>query len=153
MNKWIFSIMLAKSIHQLVRIEFWNTKFPYASRRCPLATPVRGLCPLDPPDLVINLPPLPVAGSAPGVICASSYLFFFLTVIPGFRTSTSSSCWLNWTKVLPRRLSCIKIDKYQLSSSPLQDDVLHIIYNYLMSAVMWLSKMNYILLVSILRYS
>ena len=34
----IFNIMLAKSMHQIARIEFRNAKFPYA----------RGLCPLDP---------------------------------------------------------------------------------------------------------
>ena len=67
--------MLAKSMHQIARIEFRNSKFPYA-RKGPLATPARGLCPLDPhhgasplepPSLINNLgpPPFPAAGSAP----------------------------------------------------------------------------------------
>ena len=61
-------MMLAKSMHQIARIEFRNSKFPYARGLCPLATPARGLCPLDPrqgasplepPSLVNNLgPPL-----------------------------------------------------------------------------------------------
>ena len=40
--------MLAKSMHQIARIEFRNSKFPYARGLCHLATPARGLCPLDP---------------------------------------------------------------------------------------------------------
>ena len=59
-------MMLAKSMHQIARIEFRNSKFPYARGLCPLATPARGLCPLEPPSLVNNLaPPFPEAGSAP----------------------------------------------------------------------------------------
>ena len=61
-------MMLAKSMHQIARIEFRNSKFPYARGLCPLATPARGLCPLDPrqgasplepPSLVNNLGPPP----------------------------------------------------------------------------------------------
>ena len=54
----IFNMMLAKSMHQIARIEFRNSKFPYARGLCPLATPARELCPLDPPLLVNNLAPL-----------------------------------------------------------------------------------------------
>ena len=71
----IFNMMLAKSMHQIAWIEFRNSKFPYARGLCPLATPARGVCPLDPhqgasplepPSLVNNLgPPFPAAGSAP----------------------------------------------------------------------------------------
>ena len=71
----IFNMMLAKSMHQIARIEFRNSKFPYARGLCPLPTPARGLCPLDPrqgasplepPSLVHNLgPPFPATGSAP----------------------------------------------------------------------------------------
>ena len=43
----IFNMMLANSMHQIARIEFRNSKFPYARGCCPLATPARGLCPLD----------------------------------------------------------------------------------------------------------
>ena len=38
----IFNIMLAKSMHQIARIEFRNSKFPYARGLCPLATLARG---------------------------------------------------------------------------------------------------------------
>ena len=64
----IFNMMLAKSMHQIARIEFRNSKFPYARGLCPLATPARGLCPLDPrqgasplepPSLINNLAPPP----------------------------------------------------------------------------------------------
>ena len=60
----IFNMMLAKSMHQIARIEFRNSKFPYA----------RGLCPLDPPrgpapgTPIIGQqfgPPFPAAGSLP----------------------------------------------------------------------------------------
>ena len=63
----IFNMMLAKSMHQIVRIEFRNSKFPYARGPAP-STPARGLCPLDPrqgasplepPSLVNNLGPPP----------------------------------------------------------------------------------------------
>ena len=74
-DQQIFNMMLAKSMHQIARIEFRNSKFPYARGLCPLATPAKGLCPLDPhqgaspmepPSLVNNLsPPFPAAGSAP----------------------------------------------------------------------------------------
>ena len=39
----IFNIMLAKSMHQIARIEFRNAKFPYARGLCPLATPAKGV--------------------------------------------------------------------------------------------------------------
>ena len=61
----IFNIILAKSVHQVAQIEFRNAKFPYARGRCPLATPAKGLCPLEPPSSVNNLAPFPAAGSAP----------------------------------------------------------------------------------------
>ena len=63
-------MMLVKSMHQIARIEFRNSKFPYARGLCPLATPARGLCPLDtrqgasplePPSLVNNLGPPPLS--------------------------------------------------------------------------------------------
>ena len=63
----IFNMMLAKSMHQIARIEFRNSKFPYARGLCPLATrqgalppgPRQGASPLEPPLLVNNLgPPL-----------------------------------------------------------------------------------------------
>ena len=77
----IFNMMLAKSMHQIARIEFRNSKFPYARGLCPLVTPARGLCPLDPrqgasplepPLLVNNLgpPPFSATGSAPGLLIA-----------------------------------------------------------------------------------
>ena len=73
----IFNMMLAKNMHQIARIEFRNSKFPYARGLCPLATPARGLCPLDPcqgasplepPSLINNLgPPFPATGSTPAI--------------------------------------------------------------------------------------
>ena len=44
----IFNMMLAKSMHQIARIEFRNSKFPYARGLCPLATPARGPAPWNP---------------------------------------------------------------------------------------------------------
>ena len=66
--------MLAKSMHQIVQIEFRNAKFPYARGCCPLATPASGLAPGPPPGgqppgtpVVVHQlgVPSPVAGSAP----------------------------------------------------------------------------------------
>ena len=71
-------MMLAKSMHQIARIEFRNSKFPYARGLCPLATPARGALPPGPPPggqppgtpvIGHNLgPPFPAAGSACGLI-------------------------------------------------------------------------------------
>ena len=82
--------MMAKSMHQIARIEFRNSKFRYARARCPLTTPAMGLCPLDPhqgasplepPSSVNNLAPLfPAAGSAPGRN-GRGYLYFGVDII------------------------------------------------------------------------
>ena len=53
----IFNMMLAKSMHQIARIEFRNSKFPYARGLFPLATPARGPAPWKPPSLINNLAP------------------------------------------------------------------------------------------------
>ena len=50
-------MMLAKGMHQIARIEFRNSKFPYARGLCPL-DPRQGASPLEPPSLVNNLAPL-----------------------------------------------------------------------------------------------
>ena len=52
----IFNIMLAKSMHQITRIEFRNSKFPYTRGLCPL-NPRQGASPLEPPSSVNNLGP------------------------------------------------------------------------------------------------
>ena len=52
----IFNMMLAKSMHQIARIEFRNSKFPYARGLCPL-DPRQGASPMEPPLLVNNLGP------------------------------------------------------------------------------------------------
>ena len=62
----IFNTMLAKSMHQIARIEFRNSKFPYARGLCPLPTPARGPAPWNPRYCsTIWAPPFPAAGSAP----------------------------------------------------------------------------------------
>ena len=48
-------------MHQIARIEFRNSKFPYARGLCPL-DPRQGASPMEPPLLVNNFPE---AGSAP----------------------------------------------------------------------------------------
>ena len=51
--------MLAKSMHQIARIEFRNSKFPYARGLCPLATPARGPAPWNPRHWSTIWAPLP----------------------------------------------------------------------------------------------
>ena len=45
----IFNIMLAKSMHQIARIEFRNSKFPYAKGALPPCNPHQGALPPGPP--------------------------------------------------------------------------------------------------------
>ena len=97
----IFNMMLAKSMHQIARIEFRNSKFPYARGLCPLATPARGLCPLDPcrgasslepPSLVNNLgPPFPAAGSAP----VARFIYIMHRPTTSGRSYCESTQWKN----------------------------------------------------------
>ena len=64
----IFNMMLAKSMHQIVRIEFRNSKFPYARGSAPLQPPPGGQPPGTPVIGQQFGPPFPAAGSAPACI-------------------------------------------------------------------------------------
>ena len=106
----IFNMMLAKSMHQIARIEFRNSKFPYARGLCPLATPARGLCPLDPrqrtsplkpPSLVNNLgPPLSSAWIRPWLVVmgASTTHMVCCHQMRIFNTSLAYLFWLAYNK-------------------------------------------------------
>ena len=92
-DKEIFNIMLAKSMHQIVQIEFRNSKFPYtrdsqggAATLQPQSggsapwTPTRGLAPWNPCHWsTIWAPPFPAAGSGPAVHNWQKWKSAFLT--------------------------------------------------------------------------